>query len=144
MPLLVWPVTAVVPELCEAAVEDKLSQRIFLRKRVWQRKAERRDARKTLGTADAAKEPFVLVATDKVAGEGLDLPTLNTLFLTVPVSFKGRVIQQIGRITRGGGAVDAVPAIVHDYLESNVPLLDRMHGRRRRIMTKEGFSITNN
>ncbi|CAN5329073.1 hypothetical protein BH09ACT6_BH09ACT6_03980 [soil metagenome] len=106
-------------------------------------KAERREVRKTLSIADGANEPFVLVAIDKVAGEGLDLPTLNTLFLTVPVSFKGRVIQQIGRITRGRETADTVPAIVHDYCDSNVPLLDRMHSRRRRVMTKEGFTILN-
>lgn len=49
----------------------------------------------------SAQKPFVLVTSYKVAGEGLDLPTPDTLFLAVPISFKGKVVQQIGRITRG-------------------------------------------
>ena len=101
--------------------------------------AERRNVRQTLTTTDAQQRPFVLVAIDKVAGEGLDLPTLNTLFLAVPVSFKGRVIQQIGRITRGTDD-QARPAVVHDFRDSKVPLLERMHSRRRRVITKEGFT----
>jgi superfamily II DNA or RNA helicase len=101
--------------------------------------ANRRDIRHSLGEMDAQQQPFVLVAIDKIAGEGLDLPTLNTLFLTVPVSFKGRVIQQIGRITRGR-AEKSMPAIVHDYRDKNVPILERMYSRRRRVMAKEGFA----
>ncbi|HEY5880189.1 MAG TPA: DEAD/DEAH box helicase [Nakamurella sp.] len=99
---------------------------------------ERRAVRARLVGADRAEDPFVLVAIDKVAGEGLDLPSLNTLFLTMPVSFKGRVIQQIGRVTRTG-AGSARPAEVHDFRDSQVPLLERMFGRRRRVMAKEGF-----
>lgn len=102
--------------------------------------AERRALRERLAELDTSREPFVLVAIDKVAGEGIDLPSLNTLFLAVPVSFKGRVIQQIGRVTRGdekGGAT----ATVHDFRDASVPLLERMHQRRRRVMKKEGFVL---
>lgn len=97
--------------------------------------AQRREIRARLTALDDAGTPFVLVAIDKIAGEGLDLPTLDTLFLTVPVSFKGRVIQQIGRVTRGTESA----AIVHDYRDSAVPVLERMHRRRRAVMAKEGF-----
>jgi superfamily II DNA or RNA helicase len=54
----------------------------------------------------------------------------------MPVSFRGRVIQQIGRVTRTGSAR---PAEVHDFRDSQVPLLERMFGRRRRVMAKQGF-----
>lgn len=101
---------------------------------------ERRAVRKRLSSLDAAREPFVLIAIDKVAGEGIDLPSLNTLFLAVPVSFKGRIIQQIGRVTRGSGAPD-LPT-VHDFRDVAVPVLERMHNRRRRVVAKEGFSIS--
>lgn len=101
---------------------------------------ERRAVRERLSSLDAAREPFVLIAIDKVAGEGIDLPSLNTLFLAVPVSFKGRIIQQIGRVTRGSGAPD-LPT-VHDFRDVAVPVLERMHNRRRRVVAKEGFSIS--
>lgn len=103
--------------------------------------AERRALRDRLTEMDASRQPFVLVAIDKVAGEGIDLPSLNTLFLAVPVSFKGRVIQQIGRVTRGNTDASAA-ATVHDFRDTAVPLLERMHQRRRRVMIKEGFVVS--
>jgi superfamily II DNA or RNA helicase len=47
--------------------------------------ADRRALRDRLRMLDEARAPFVLVAIDKVAGEGIDLPSLNTLFLAVVV-----------------------------------------------------------
>ncbi|WP_244428975.1 hypothetical protein [Corynebacterium halotolerans] len=89
---------------------------------------------------------YVLVAMGRVAGEGFDMPGLNTLFLAAPISFKGVVIQQTGRITRhAGGELDGeeavVPAMVHDFVDDRVPVLARMHGRRLRQMKKEGFEV---
>ncbi|WJZ02232.1 DEAD/DEAH box helicase [Corynebacterium freiburgense] len=89
----------------------------------------------TLETLRKLEGPFILLAIDKVAGEGFDLPQLNTLFLTIPVSFKGRIIQQIGRVTRSDH-----PALVYDYVDEQVPWLHRMAQRRRRIIAKEGFT----
>ena len=88
----------------------------------------------TLEILRASTEPFILLAIDKVAGEGFDLPQLDTLFLTVPVSFKGRIIQQTGRVTRSD-----TPALVYDYVDENVPWLKHMAGRRQRTMSSEGF-----
>lgn len=101
---------------------------------------ERRDIRGKLSELVSTQKPFVLVAIDKVAGEGLDLPTLDTLFLAVPISFRGKVVQQLGRITRGAGSSEDA-AVVHDFHDANVPLLDRMYLRRARVMRKEGFRL---
>jgi len=85
------------------------------------------------------RTPFVLIATCKVAGEGFDLPQLDTLFLTMPISFKGRVIQQVGRVTRHGRET-LFATQVHDYRDARVPLFERMFNKRKRIITKQGFT----
>lgn len=98
---------------------------------------QRTRVRKSALAAGEAGEPFILVAMDKIAGEGLDLPALDTLFLTVPISFKGRVIQQLGRVTRGN--THGMVPVAHDFHDAHVPLLDRMYMRRHRVMKNEGF-----
>lgn len=83
-------------------------------------------------------EPLVLVAIDKVAGEGLDLSGMDTLFLAVPISFKGRIVQQLGRVGRTD-ASGARPVQVHDYHDSLVPLFDRMFRKRLRVVRRLGW-----
>ncbi|QDQ21009.1 TOTE conflict system archaeo-eukaryotic primase domain-containing protein [Corynebacterium glutamicum] len=109
-----------------------------------QTQEERVHLRAQLASLSEKQDPFVLVAMNKVAGEGLDIPSLNTLFLAAPVSFKGLVIQQIGRVTRATGDQNAPPvtATVHDFVDSKIPTLKRMHGRRLRAMQKEGFAVS--
>ena len=57
--------------------------------------------------------PLLVVATVPYIGEGFDCPALDTLFLTAPVAFKGRLVRYAGRILRPWPG--KATAEVHDY-----------------------------
>lgn len=84
--------------------------------------------------------PYVLLAIDKIATEGLDLPDLDTLVIASPVAFKGKVIQQVGRIQRSHRNKHDIE--VHDYLDAEVPALVRMHAKRRKTLISQDFQPT--
>ncbi len=72
--------------------------------------------------------PRVIVATGRYVGEGFDDPALDTLFLAMPISWKGTVIQYAGRIQRLHAGKREVR--IYDYVDRNIPMLDRMFRRR--------------
>ena len=73
-------------------------------------------------------EPRVILATGSYIGEGFDDARLDTLFLAMPISWKGTLQQYVGRLHRLHDAKRIVR--VYDYVDSNVPMLARMYGRR--------------
>lgn len=81
----------------------------------------------------------MLVATGSYLGEGFDWPQLDTLFLTFPLAFKGRIIQYVGRVLRASDGKQDVE--VHDYVDTQVPVLARMHTKRRSAYASLGFEI---
>ena len=60
-----------------------------------------------------AAGPLLVVATGPYIGEGFDCPALDTLFLTAPIAFKGRLVQYAGRIL--SPYPGKTTAEVHDY-----------------------------
>ena len=72
--------------------------------------------------------PRVLFATAALIGEGFDLPQLDTLFLAMPLSFKGRLIQYAGRLHRT--YVGKREVRIYDYLDENHPITQAMFRRR--------------
>lgn len=80
----------------------------------------------------------MIVATGQYLGEGFDVPQLDTLFLAFPVSFRGRLVQYTGRLMRAEEGKTIVR--VYDYVDTRVPVLRAMHGRRLRTYKSLGFS----
>jgi len=81
--------------------------------------------------------PRVVLATGRFIGEGFDDARLDTLFLALPVSWKGTLVQYAGRLNR---PYEGKPEIrVYDYLDRQVPTTARMFERRLRGYRKLGF-----
>ncbi len=85
------------------------------------------------------KEGRVILATGKYIGEGFDDPRLDTLFLTLPVSWRGTIAQYVGRLHRLYDGKREVR--VYDYADLNVPMLARMFDRRCRGYEAVGYTI---
>ncbi len=71
-----------------------------------------------------------LVATGKLIGEGFDWPEVSHLFLSFPFSWKGSLVQYVGRVQRA--APEKSQAYVYDYIDFNIPMLKRMYFQRQR------------
>jgi superfamily II DNA or RNA helicase/very-short-patch-repair endonuclease len=84
-------------------------------------------------------EERVILATGKYVGEGFDDPRLDTLFLTLPVSWRGTVAQYAGRLHRLYDGKREVR--IYDYADLNVPMLARMFDRRCRGYEAIGYTI---
>jgi len=81
----------------------------------------------------------VIVATGKYIGEGFDLPRLDTLFLTMPISWRGSLAQYAGRIHRqSDGKHDTV---IYDYVDIKLPMLQRMFDKRAKSYKAMGYDI---
>ena len=91
-----------------------------------------------LREADEEGRPRIILATSSSIGEGFDDSRLDTLFLTMPVSWKGRIIQYVGRLHREHDGKNKV--IVYDYLD-NMKVLDKMFERRMRGYKIAGYEV---
>ena len=84
-------------------------------------------------------EERALLATGRYIGEGFDDARLDTLFLTLPVSWRGTIAQYVGRLHRLYDRKREVR--VFDYADLNVPMLSRMFDRRCRGYEAVGYTI---
>ncbi len=84
-------------------------------------------------------EGRVIVSTGRYIGEGYDDPRLDTLFLTLPISWRGTVAQYAGRLHRLQNGKREVR--VYDYADLNIPMLSRMFDRRCRGYEAIGYKI---
>lgn len=81
----------------------------------------------------------VILATGSYIGEGFDDARLDTLFLAMPISWKGTLQQYVGRLHRLCDSKRAV--LVYDYVDFNVPMLARMYQRRLKGYSAIGYKI---
>ncbi len=87
-----------------------------------------RAATESLATIPAGEER-VLVATGRYLGEGFDDARLDTLFLTMPISWRGILAQYAGRLHRLHSAKRDV--LIYDYVDGNEPILAKMAVKRK-------------
>ena len=99
---------------------------------------DRRQAIEQLSSVPETKERLVL-ATGRFIGEGFDDARLDTLFLTMPVSWKGTLVQYSGRLHRQHHAKTEVR--IMDYVDRNVPMLSGMFKKRMKGYHAMGYEI---
>ncbi len=99
--------------------------------------AERKAAEIALRVPD--DEERLILATGRYLGEGFDDPRLDTLFLTMPIAWKGTLAQYVGRLHREHQGKAHV--LVYDYVDAAVPVLARMAGKRRAGYRTLGYQL---
>lgn len=85
------------------------------------------------------KRAFVVIATSFKVGEGFDLPKLESIFFTMPFSWKGRTTQYIGRLHRGLEDKDELR--VYDYVDIGVDYFARMYQKRMRVYNQLNYQL---
>jgi len=81
----------------------------------------------------------VILATGRYLGEGFDDQRLDTLFLTMPVAWRGTLAQYAGRLHRMHDSKREV--VIYDYVDRDVPVLARMAAKRAAGYSAIGYSI---
>ena len=90
-------------------------------------------------SAISESEERLLIATGRYLGEGFDDARLDTLFLTMPISWRGTLAQYAGRLHRLHAAKREV--VVFDYVDANEPLLAKIAGKREAGYRTIGYQV---
>jgi len=97
---------------------------------------KRREVAAQFAAIPSDQERLVL-ATGRYIGEGFDDARLDTLFLALPVSWKGTLVQYTGRLHRLHPGKKEVR--IFDYVDREVAMLARMFERRLRGYRAIGY-----
>lgn len=98
---------------------------------------DRKTANTALNVSD--DDERLILATGRYIGEGFDDARLDTLFLTMPIAWKGTLAQYVGRLHRQHDGKRDV--LVVDYVDNNVPVLARMAAKRHVGYRAMGYVI---
>ena len=101
------------------------------------RRLSEKRAEAALGVPDTQER--LILATGRYIGEGFDDARLDTLFLTMPISWKGTLAQYVGRLHRRH--IGKTDVLVFDYVDAAVPVLARMAAKRRAGYRTLGYTI---
>lgn len=85
------------------------------------------------------QEERVLISTGRYIGEGFDDARLDTLFLVMPISWRGTLQQYAGRLHRLHDYKRIVQ--IYDYVDVNVPVLMRMYEKRLKGYNAIGYRV---
>ncbi|MGO8685381.1 MAG: TOTE conflict system archaeo-eukaryotic primase domain-containing protein [Thermoleophilia bacterium] len=99
--------------------------------------------RGTLAAALAALAPEaarLIIATGRCVGEGFDDARLDTLFLALPVAWRGTLQQYAGRLHREHVGKDDV--LIYDYVDERLPVLMRMYHKRLAGYRTMGYALS--
>jgi superfamily II DNA or RNA helicase len=120
-----------------AALLSEKVEHVFVMKGGMGKKQRQRLADQIAGVP--ADRPRVILATGRYLGEGFDDERLDTLFLALPISWRGTLTQYAGRLHRLNAAKKEV--IIYDYVDFEVPVLAKMHARRKTGYKAIGYEI---
>jgi superfamily II DNA or RNA helicase len=81
----------------------------------------------------------VILATGRYLGEGFDDERLDTLFLVLPISWRGTLTQYAGRLHRLNAIKKEV--IIYDYVDFDIPVLAKMYTKRRAGYKAIGYEV---
>ncbi|HHS93474.1 MAG TPA: DEAD/DEAH box helicase, partial [Campylobacterales bacterium] len=76
----------------------------------------------------------IILSTSSYIGEGMDFSHLDTIVLTMPISFSGRMVQYLGRIGRRGQQCLAI-----DFVDEEVLMLKSSFGKRAKGYKQMGY-----
>ncbi len=85
-------------------------------------------------------EERLILATGRYLGEGFDDARLDTLFLALPIAWRGTVTQYAGRLHRDYDSKREV--IIYDYVDEQVPVLVGMFGKRKKAYKAIGYLLS--
>lgn len=98
---------------------------------------ERRTADEGMKRPDT--EERLVLATGRYLGESFDDASLDTLFLTMPISWKGTLAEYVGRLHREPHAKCEV--VVYDCVDSGVEMLARFALKRQTGYRGLGYEL---
>ncbi|MBF0558670.1 MAG: DEAD/DEAH box helicase family protein [Nitrospirae bacterium] len=124
-------------ELLKEKLQDSVKHLVVLHGGM--RAPLRKEMLSKLATVPEDEERLIL-ATGPYIGEGFDDPRLDTLFLVMPFSFKGKMVQYAGRLHRKYAGKSEVR--IYDYVDHAVPVLQKMYKKRLKAYKSLGYAET--